>query len=249
MSVEKKPRKTKTAELKGGATFSLKLSTTLSEIHSKYKLNVPVNITNIVDEIEPSSISFHDEFRRLHRCCVSKIDFSSSKTYCCFWDRHSFTTAPIGCPISYKPMVVTRTFNSEISKDTFVVKESISRDQNIECGAECGFELVKKQAQSYYETDGIFCSFNCALAFAFDKRNDPIYSQSVTLLNRMRSEFTSVKGQITPASSWRVLKEYGGTETIEKFRNNFDRVDHEFKGIHRVCFKPVGFLFEERIKL
>jgi hypothetical protein len=224
--------------------FSLKFGSTISEIHQKYNINIPINGTRIEEE-KISSITFNDELRKLRRYCISMVDFSDSKSYACFWDRHHFTTTPIGCPITYKPSVMTRTYNSEISHDTFVVRESVPKNQVINTET----NTLTKEEKNYYETDGIFCSFNCALAFALDNRHNPLYSQSVSLIHRLYKD-VSVSGDVlVPAPSWRLLDEYGGAVTIEKFRSDFTRAQYDYKGVYRQSFKPLGLMYEEKIKL
>lgn len=228
------------------ATFSLKLALKLSELNEKYKISIPTNTTtNITSDDETTTeVVFHDEFRKIHRCCVSKINFASPNTYCCFWDRHPFTGMSVGCPISYNSSKVVRTYNSVMSKDTFVVRESVSKSQKVQP------EITKIQNQNYYETDGIFCSFNCALAFAIDNRHNPMYNQSISLLYKLYKDVFGEKyTSIITAPSWRVLDKYGGTIDINKFRSTFTQIEYEFKGVHHDCFKPVGFLYEEKIKI
>ena len=239
-------RKT-TPTSKKPVTFSLKLSSSISEIHDKYGINLSTtNTTSIVDDdVDVTTLSYHDEFRKLHRCCISRINFSNSKVYSCFWDRCKFATMPVGCPVAFKPMTVVRKYNSEISKDSFTVKESISRNQKISDD----IELSKLQSESYYETDGIFCSVNCCLSFAIENRHNPLYEKSIPLLHKMFGDITGSTSDIQPAPSWRLLEEYGGHLTIEKFRSNLTHINYEFKNIHRSCFNPLGFVFEEKIKL
>lgn len=233
----------KAKKQKKNLTFTLKLVSTLSEIHNTYGINGAVNSTRITEEPEPNTVMFQDEFRKVHRCCVSSINFSNTRKYNCFWDRHAFSTTPFGCPIAFKPMTITRTYNSEISKEKFRVNESVSSCQDIPGD----LDFTTNETHSYYETDGIFCSLNCALSFAIENRHNPLYNKSIPLIHRIYTDF--FQESITPAPSWRVLVEYGGTIDIDKFRENFSHVEYDFKGLNRPCFKPIGYLFEERIKL
>lgn len=220
--------------------FCLKFKSSLSEIHNKY--NIVINSsTTLLEDYE--NISFHDEFNKIHNCCISILNFSNVQNYCCFWDRNEFSTKPFGCPLEYKPKSVTRTYNSEISKDTFTVRESISINQILAKD----INLSINQSPDYYETDGIFCSPECMLAFAIENKNIPLYEKSVCLIHKLCDDI--FHHTIIPAPSWRLLEKYGGILTIEKFREGFSQVDFEFKSLYKPCFKPIGFIYEEKIKL
>lgn len=222
--------------------FSLKLSSTFSELHSKYNINLTFNTTTIREDV-PETVSFHDELRRLHKCCISTI--VTGKKYNCYWCRHPFEGQPIGCPIDYKPQVISRIYNSEISKDSFSVTESIPRAQAV------ASDTVKKiVSNESYETDGVFCSFNCALAFANENKTNPLYTHSISLINRIYND-VSKKGAatLTPAPSWRLLEEYGGPLTIDEYRKNLHRISYDEYGFQRPIFRPVSSIYEEKYKL
>jgi hypothetical protein len=220
--------------------FTLKL-TKLADIHTKYNIG-PVYNTTIIKEDNSNEIQYHDELRKLHKCTTSIVDFS--KTYNCFWDRNPFNHIPFACPIEYNPRVISKTYNSEISKDSFVVNETIPKSIDIK---QPNIKLSKEH--EHYESDGYFCSTNCALAYAIDNKLNPLYSKSEMLIHRIHQELTDNKTSLVEAPSWRLLKEYGGTKTIEEFRKNFQRVSYENKGIQRLAFRPIAFVFEEKFKL
>jgi hypothetical protein len=52
---------------------------------------------------------------------------------------------------------------------------------------------------------------------------------------------------ISPASSWRVLKEYGGHMSVEKLRSNFGKIDYDYSGYTQKCL-PISHLYEEKVK-
>ena len=47
----------------------------------------------------------------------------------CFWCKNPFTTIPIGCPISYISPQYMKQYYSEITKDKYVIKESITQQK------------------------------------------------------------------------------------------------------------------------
>ena len=55
---------------------------------------------------------------------------------------------------------------------------------------------------------------------------------------------------IESAPHWRLLEEYGGYLTITKFRENFNKILYEYRGIinPEIYFKSIGHIYEEKIK-
>lgn len=228
-------------------------TTTLTEL-SELNKNTSIDI-----------VSFLDESKRTYQCNISMIDFITHHLvellkYKCYWCKHSFETTPIGCPLNYVSSRVKKTYHSEVSKDNYTIKENITK---------CKRELIYNpnlfmtknkaslsiQKEEYYETDGIFCSFNCCKAFIKDNKHINIYDHADNLLNKLYidmniSETTTLKNiKINPAPHWRLLKDYGGHLTINEFRDNFNKCTYDYYGTikSQSLFKPVGMLFEEKI--
>ena len=213
---------------------------------------LPDNITKISDlyvEKTDEFYSFLDESKHYHKCIVSMIDVSSSKKvqrYNCFWDKNPFTTSPIGCPIKYIPSQAIKRYYSEISKDIYTIKENITIDKKKSI-MDNNDDRLTIQENEYYECDGIFCSFNCVLAFIRDNIHNSIYSNSEMLLIKMYNDiFKNNNVQIEPAPTWRLLNEYGGILSISKFRESFNKIEYESHGI--IYQKFIGSIFEEHLK-
>lgn len=199
----------------------------------------------------PDAISFLDESKRSHVCYVAMIDFTSKMNvnllrYHCFWDRHPFDTKPIGCPIRYVPNKAVKTYYSQISRDIYTIKENISQSR---------LDLVDDETEiqkgGYYETDGVFCSFNCVDAFRLDNKHNPLYKYSGILLNKAYTEMTGEKDfVINTAPHWRILEPYGGHTNIIKFREGFNKIDYECHGNTRPIpkFVSIGTMYEEKLK-
>ena len=194
------------------------------------------------------TFSYLDESKKTHKCIMSMIDSKTGLNlkelnYNCFWDRHPIDGEPIGCPINYVPKQIQKTFFSHISKDTYLIRENVTSEFKIE--DESNQKLLNN---NYYETDGAFCSFNCCLAFILDNKHNRMYDMSLMLLTKIYNKLNNTKAMsINPAPNWRVLKEYGGHLSIEKFRSNFGKVDYDYTGYTQRCI-PLSHLFEEKVK-
>lgn len=231
----------------------------------------PVNITKLTElsdsiiDKRSQIISFLDESKKNYQCHISMIDFKTGKDvnslkYHCYWDRHPFNSKPIGCPINYVSSKATKDYFSEISKEDRVIRENITRYKRqlfytnktfmftaIKDKINCKFDIDKGE---YYETDGIFCSFNCMMAFIKENKHLRLYEQSYFLALKLYYDLTGIKDVIiNHAPHWRLLEEYGGDKTINQFRENFNKLTYEYQGIvkSQKMFKPIGFLFEEKI--
>lgn len=255
---------TKSAKL----IFTLKNINT-EEIEKKYgiifesnlveKNDIHPNNTTKISELTSSIniISFLDESKKEHICVNSMIDFVShtninNTRYNCFWDRNPIPIdiVPIGCPIKFIPSQLVKTYFSEISKDTYIIKENISS------GKEKTFDELKDDRiilykNGFYSTDGAFCSFNCAMSYILTKRHNSIYNQSKMLLLKMYNDMYNKQVQtIIPAPSFRLLNEYGGNLSINKFRDGFNKVEYIKHGfvLSELPYKSVTHLYEEIIK-
>jgi hypothetical protein len=220
----------------------------------------PLNITKIDDldivKRTPEIVSFLDESKRIRKCAISMIDFQSNKNintkqrYKCFWDRNYIpdTIHPIGCPIKYIPTKATKTYHSEISKEKYTITENITKGktENLEKKKDPRISLEKKD---YYQTDGIFCSFNCCMAYiqAPENKHNPLYRHSESLLLKMYSDLNPEEeiAEIVPAPNWRTLSEFGGHLSIEQFRDSFNKIGYVDHGI---VFASLGRLYEDQMK-
>lgn len=242
----------------------------INNIHKKYGIlldittglgctSVPKKCTKITELSSQKSdiVSFVDESKKFHKCIVSSIDFDeiteNKILYNCFWCRHRIpsNSCPVGCPISYVPDKAIMKYHSEITKDKYIRKEDITpvREEKIKRKKD---KRIRYQRNSYYVTDGIFCSFNCVMAYIDDNKIDPKYSMSKILVYKMCKEiFPDVEKHIIyKAPHWRLLKEYGGNLTVEEFRESFNRVEYNEHGFvtNHPKQKQIGMLFEEKLK-
>jgi hypothetical protein len=251
-------------------TFSL-IGVNLEKVDQKYGISTSCSTTEEdsnpekttkIDELEinkkiPEVISFLDESKRLRKCVISMIDYSTNRIvdrkgrYKCYWDKNTIPEGfqPIGCPIKYIPNKVTKTYHSEITKDLYTISESVTEKRQKEID-EKNDDRLKSNIKGYYETDGIFCSFNCCMAYidSIENRNNPLYQYSESLLLTMYNDVneTETITEIMPAPHWRTLIDFGGHLTIEKFRESFNKVKYIDHGI--LSYVSLGRLFEDKIK-
>lgn len=241
--------------------FSLKIADTAA-VDTKYgickqKNIIPKNATRITDlqvNMEPNVISFLDEAKRPKKCIPTMLstlgDFLPEKTEIkCFWCRNDFNTAPIGCPLRYVPSNIEKTYISEITKDKYTIKENLGKSSfPIDMQPNDKIEY-KINTMDYYETDGIFCSFNCLLSYILENTKNPMYRNSRNLLYKLYFDiFGYHPKELIPAPSWRLLQEYGGPLSITTFRKSFNKLEYIDNGkiIYIPKFKTVERIYEEK---
>jgi hypothetical protein len=255
-------------------TFMLK-GINIEEIQKKFELITPSNIlvqntsTSAITKICDLSLNKDDlEFKPfIDENKVAKLitmydyvknDYLPNSTDIkCFWCRNSFDTIPLGCPLKYHSSQLEKIYFSDITKDRYVIIENISKDKKINIQNHNQNDSKKKEKlniieKEFYETDGIFCSFNCCLAFINDNKLNSIYKNSANLLKKIYYDtYNMVPESIIPSPSFRVLKEYGGFLTIEEFRKNFNKIEYIDNGYVKnlIKFKPMGINFIEKSKL
>ena len=238
---------------------------------------IPDNTTKLADinlDKPVQIISYLDEAKKIYQCNITQIDFNTGSNlntikYNCFWCRHSFSSYPIGCPIKYVSNKAKKTYHSEVTKDKYTIKENITNSKNKilqdknytpfifnilkDKNVQNEYSIIK---EDYYLTDGIFCSFNCTKAFIQDNKYNSLYQYSDILLVKLFNYIMTLENKnvdvkkiiITPAPHWRLLQLYGGHLTINKFRENFNKITFNFHGIiNKEIFRPIGHLYEEKI--
>ena len=217
------------------------------------QLENTTKLSELTSKTKNELVSFLDESKNEHTCRVSMIDFSSKKNinllrYHCFWCKNPFNSRPIGCPLKYVPAQLTKKYFSHISREYYTITENVTKKNKKKL--EKNGEFISS-TEEYYQTDGVFCSFNCCKAFIEDNKHKRVYDNSSLLLLKMYNEIMeSNREHITPAPHWRTLEHYGGHLNIMKFREGFGRVEYECHGETKEMpkFVPVGVLFEEKIK-
>ena len=136
---------------------------------------------------------------------LEDIDYTAQDKYWCLWCSLKIIHYPVGIPIK------------EITKTAY--KELTSNDKTI---YRTVLQTEKNEDNSvFYQLDGVFCSFQCALAHIKDNCCS-LYSQSECIIRNMHKKFQDEKllpnEKLLPASNKRFLKRYGGIKTDEEYR-------------------------------
>jgi hypothetical protein len=225
--------------------FGITLS---SNIEEEKETSVEENTTNILDIISEDAMgsqitgTFMDSSKNFSVHMMNSVNSERIiPDIHCFWCRHPFDTNPIGCPMQYMPKKLYQKHMSEITGDTYISTEKIADYKDIEW---------TNIEDNYFVTDGVFCSFNCCMAYINDHSYDSKYKHSKCLLGKMyRLIFPDSKIVIRPAPSWKLLTVYGGNMTIEQFRNSFALNMYIEKPymLHRLPkIHPIGTIFEQQ---
>lgn len=226
--------------------FVLK-NTDIQEINKLYGLTIVSNlekdkedsvkrtkINDVISEDIECSVTFLDENKRENKCAATMIDLMSytsiPENTCikCYWCKTNFDWKPIGCPIKYVNTVIEKSYISHITKDKYYMRENILKSKLKYVLEQKDFEITAFP-YDHYLTDGIFCSFNCTLAFIKDNNHDIFYKESYSLLHCLYYDLVGKKiAKIIPAPHWRLLKDFGGPLTIEEYRSKFNSVGYKF---------------------
>ena len=206
--------------------------------------------------------SYIDESTKNYKCLVSMYDTMNkplpiNTNISCFWCKHKFSSIPLGCPIKYVSSEIKKKYISEITKDKYEIKKNISQntrlyiEKKIE-NKDDNFENITLKKKEYFQTDGMFCSFNCCVAFINDNKYNPLYCNSMNLLSKMYLlYFRKPFKNISAAPHWRLLLDYGGQLTIEEFRESFYKAEYNLlqEYINEMPqMYSVGFLHHQEIK-
>jgi hypothetical protein len=243
----------------------------IEEISKRYGFSYNQEICNInkifprdnvtkLDEIiitPENEFSYLDETKNKRKFIITLIDCTTKeklKLVQCFWCRHSFDSTPLGCPIKYVPHCIVKKYFSYITKDYYTIKEEISNTRFEELKADIQdteLTVIQLAQNDYYETDGVFCSFNCCLAWIKDNPTNNLYINSIYLLHEIYNKCFDTQHQIQAAPHWRLLTGFGGHMSIYDFRSSFNKIiydnSHVIKTIPKT--KPIGMVFEEFLKI
>ena len=157
----------------------------------------------------------------------------------CFYCRRKFEHVPLGIPVRYYPSLYILNDNSlQTSKYSFNYKENTIKlnknererllnilTNNPDIVYENKYESKEQKREhkiitkNFFETDGIFCSFNCIVSFIEENSNNPLYQNSYNysylMYKHIFGDYPSYPFIRSP--SWKLRKEYGGPLSDEDY--------------------------------
>jgi hypothetical protein len=161
----------------------------------------------------------------------------------CWWDRHTFQTTPIGIPLKYSSYTEKKSY--------FTKKIEIKKKKGKEDVVVSETPMIKIDGvYENFETEGVVCSFPCALAFIRrEVQHDKRYRESETLLYFMYKMLHDLpmekRVNIPVAGSWKTISGCGGSVPINEFRHSFCRVVYDITpSVKRPLMVPMSRIVE-----
>ena len=152
----------------------------------------------------------------------------------CYWDRHPITNDNVfRCPIQYVPSENKRVHVTR-GGSSYVIKEKITKKDREKKIVPSDTVTVQKE---YYETEGVFCSLECCVAYVRSNAHDSTYEDSYQLLMKM---YNIIKLP-NAAPHWRVLVDYGGWLSIGDYRKQLNTTRVAYHG----TFVSICNLYED----
>lgn len=233
----------------------------VENIHAKYGItlaqvckSIKTNIDDIIYPEPEYSISFYDEKRLEYKAHATMIHYLKNEMFPlktdikCFWCKYNFDSCPIGCPIKFVNSLIEKRYTSNITKDEYYMKENVTKEKLAKISGAKTSIKIEPCERNYYLVDGIFCSFNCIAAFIKENCGNVLYKDSSNLLKCLYSElYNDTWKKITPAPDWRLLKDFGGSLTIEDFRKFFNSngLTEVFTAHDVSCMKIITHVYKE----
>lgn len=84
----------------------------------------------------------------------------------------------------------------------------------------------EKNSSNEYMTYGVFCSFNCAKAYAQSKENEQLFSQSCRYIEIIARREQGEPMTIIPSPPKELLRVYGGYMTEEQYRAELGKIQY-----------------------
>jgi hypothetical protein len=160
------------------------------------------NFTEIKNFIQPK-INKDNVYNILNEFVENKEWFKKTNVNC-WWCCHGFDTLPIGIPIKYNDIS-----NVEIN---IKYKNKIWYQKK---------EHKINEKSNFFYLKGVFCSFNCMIAYVMESKNYNYYKIKY-LIKYLQKKLLGHNDEILPAPPKEILKIFGGDLTIESFRDKFN---------------------------
>lgn len=235
--------------------YGLLIVSNLQKGHAEEDPHRVTRIENVIT-MEERGVSFLDENKKEIKCVATMVNWitqgklPTQTDLHCYWDRHPFSSCPIGCPVNYVNPIIEKSYTSQITKDKYYMRENVTTEKlkELEESSSSSTLEIRPFPNGYYLTDGVFCSFNCMMAFILSKYYDSFYANSFNLMHGMYEQFVGKKmkqHKIVPAPDWRLLKPYGGPLSIDEFRRSFNHVEYK-EAFHVTEMRALSKVFTEK---
>lgn len=168
------------------------------------------------------------------KCWVNMYDYVTGSavpavtSIPCGWCRAPIPrgTRPVGCPMRYT--------NPSTPKARRRVREQLQRSN------------LPTDTLDFFETEGVFCSFNCVRAFIDSMVGNPRYRECAMLLDMLYEKMYGTRTQIRPAPPWRTLDLHGGHLTPEEYRASTEWLAfRDTSNMRRSFMHPMAYYVQE----
>lgn len=146
----------------------------------------------------------------------------------CGWCRAPLPhgTHPVGCPMRYT--------NPSTPKARRRVRERL-QDANL-----------PPDTLDFFETEGVFCSFNCVRAFIDSMAGNPRYRECAMLLDLLYEKMHGTRAPIRAAPPWRMLDLHGGHLTPQEYRASTEWLTFQnTSSMRRPYMYPMAYYVQE----
>ena len=97
-----------------------------------------------------------------------------------------------------------------------------------------------------YITHGVFCSYNCAKAFALDKQQyDNNFVHSCRYINTIVNKDTNRVVDVIPSPPKDLLRMYGGYMTEDQYKSEIGKIRYNYNGF--TVLHPVALVYNRKI--
>jgi hypothetical protein len=210
-------------------------SNTVIDTSSKVVENIPI-ISNATSILSINNSNIENKKRKTTKAKQTPINLDN--------ETDILTSSLEKLGISNKEILPFETFykNPTIHVKMLISGKNISKDSNCwwcrykipdewhPLGLPVKIEYTNKadiNCPKIFHCDGIFCSFNCMMAYSRDNSHCFKYKQCGTYITLLYREIYGKECWITKiesAPSWKLLKDYGGSLTIQEFRNSLNKI-------------------------
>ena len=108
-------------------------------------------------------------------------------------------------------------------------------------------EMPESYFNGRFNCTAKFCSWECMMAYNIDI-NDENISKRTSLIYMMFKKTYNIFKEIKPASSWKILIDYGGVVSIEEFRENLTTNSLEYNYIKPPMISRISYIEKIPIK-